>query len=67
MQDLFNEQLKTLKEALLYHLRSINDVDTLLNIEVRLARLSECSLDLRVDLRRRDERPAAAVQRGVHI
>ncbi|CBK23497.2 uncharacterized protein [Blastocystis hominis] len=35
MQDLFNEQLKTLKEALLYHLRSISDVDTLLSIEVR--------------------------------
>ena len=35
MQDLFNEQLKTLKEALLFHLRSISDIDTLLSIEVR--------------------------------
>ena len=67
MQDLFNEQLKTLKEALLYHLRSISDVDTLLSIEVRFLSLFSRFLDLCVDVRRRYERPAAPLQRGIDL
>lgn len=49
MQELFNEQLQTLKEALLHHLRLITDVDSLLTIEVSV--VYPFHLDCCVDLR----------------